>query len=678
MSDAGNHTTPVLRHALEQIRGRFSTEHERFVLFTTFNFSAPFFEANVLPLLVGDTTDDLQGAAEVRHAINDELGRAKCLVVCDHSTAPEPKGGMRYALLPVGLDRGRFHPKLMLMAGTLADTGEKGLWLFVASGNLTLSGWALNREIVGTTPVTPQHAGALLPLLDWLLERAQRQYEVEGADRIEEEGETRRILTELIAALGDPERLVPQTADLPTLHLALPFAGAPREGLLDRLKGPTPWQAATIVSPYWSHVDRLVARLGVGTCRFVPSINTDGRYRFPLATLNGAPAALRGFRRFRHDGERYTHAKAILLEAADQARVLCIGSANFTSAALLARDEARAAGALANVEAMLRYDLRGAADPWRNAFEALDEERLATPDTDQDEDGAPPLPPFLAEVLCKWDTHHFHTRLELLGDAAIRDVELRVDAEVVRYPALSAGRRETATLPFSGTQPVRAFFVAYTAPDGTRVTFPGLVTQANAMPDELGYQPRPRLGKVLDLLRGLGADEPEGRTRERVNLGLGGDGEEDTGEASFDFFGLFQGTWRLVQYYAKPNADGTMRDPYDPHAWHGITTLYRAVVEQPALSAEDRIGRYVQLREIEVVLGQLALLSDHGTFPFHTELGAQLATLRAEMRDLLGASAAFRKTFGAASAERVDRFLDWFRQEIAKSVATERESADAR
>jgi hypothetical protein len=98
-------------------------------------------------------------------------------------------------------------------------------------------------------------------------------------------------------------------------------------------------------------------------------------------------------------------------------------------------------------------------------------------------------------------------------------------------------------------------------------TFRGLVTQVNALPDELGYQPRPRLKKILELLRGLNPDAPDSKARERAALGLGGgDGEEEPAEPTFDFFGLFQGTWKLLEYYQKPGSAGENRDPYDKQA----------------------------------------------------------------------------------------------------------------
>ena len=135
-----------MRDAFQSIIDRFEPNGERLVLFTTFNFHPGFFESNVL--LCWPAIRWPIWPAYRRHAINEELKKIRVLVVNDRSTLPEPKGDMRYGCLSVGLRKGRFHPKLMLMAGTLKDSGQPGLWLFIGSGNLTLSGPATAKSLV--------------------------------------------------------------------------------------------------------------------------------------------------------------------------------------------------------------------------------------------------------------------------------------------------------------------------------------------------------------------------------------------------------------------------------------------------------------------------------------------------------------------------------------------------
>ncbi|MGF6644312.1 hypothetical protein [Paraburkholderia sp. GAS82] len=670
MSAAPAKIDHVMRGTLEHIRDRFSTDHPRYVLFTTFNFVSQFFEANVLPLLVGDTVDELKGTSETRYVINEDLSVIKCLVACDHSTCPEPKGDMRYGLLPVGLPEGRFHPKLMLMAGTLKQTQEKGLWLSVGSGNLTLSGWAVNREVVGMTAVARQHADELRPLLAWLASQAERHFASTGGQPHEEEGDVRAILAALLEALSDASQLAPDSSDMPTLHLSLPFERDTRHSLLNTLKGSRPWRSATVVSPYWSGVETLAQRLGVEECLFVPSLNTDGKYRFPVETLSASPGYRRGFRKFSKDGERYTHAKALMLEDANEARVLCIGSANFTQAAMLAPQ----GQSLANVEAMLRYELKNAPDLWNRQFQPLDEGELAPSEPGQDEDNAPPLPPFEAIVLCDWRARVFCAQLTITSDQSIRDIVLRADGFEHPFAVTPAGETQVMPpLPFKGAQPVRSFSVAYTSGKDDTATFRGLVTQVNALPDELGYQPRPRLKKVLELLRSLNPDASDGKMRERAALGLGGgDGEEEPAEPTFDFFGLFQGTWKLLEYYQKPGSAGKKRDPYDKQAPYGATNLYRAIALQPATTPEEKIGRYIQLTEMRDVVGRLDATGQYVSSPsLRKDIDEKIDELHEDMVSLLGNSPSFISMFGTATPERIKDFLGWFHREISKEISQE-------
>ncbi|MFM0741591.1 hypothetical protein PQQ51_30515 [Paraburkholderia xenovorans] len=656
---------PVMRATLEHIRDRFSTDHPRHVLFTTFNFSSRFFEANVLPLLVGDNVSDLEGASETRYAINEDLNTVKCVVVCDRSTCPEPKGDMRYGLLPVGLARGRFHPKLMLMAGTLKDTKKQGVWLSVGSGNLTLSGWAINREVVGMTAVTSSHAQVLRPLLKWLQDEAARQFEFAGNAGYQEEGDVRDILTALHAALDDANPFPPHTPATPTLHLSLP-QGYGESAMLHALKGGSRWRMATIVSPYWSAVDTLVQALDVEQCRFVPSLTADGLYRFPRDTLDLTRHAFAGFR---EDGERYTHAKALLLHNEKQ-QVLCIGSANFTQAAMLTAQNQK----LTNVEAMLRYELHDAPDPWKTVLRPLDDPPFAQ-DGENEEEEAPPLPPFDATVLYDWKASEFRARLTLTSDVPVSDIVLSIGGRGHCFNAAVAGQPQVITQPHKGAQPVRSFSVTYRLGQGEPMIFRGLITQVNADDDQLGYQPRPRLNKVLELLRGLNPGASDRKTKERTLSDLAdgpGDGEEIPADPTFDFFGLFQGAWKLLEYYQTPGSPGATRDPYDKLAPYGAVTLYRAITAQAAETHEEKIGRYIQLSEMADIVERLDRTTNAALREtLRDDIKAEIAVLHREMMCLLGKSESFRSMFGEATRERVEGFLDWFRKEIGREVSSQ-------
>jgi hypothetical protein len=658
----------VMRETLEFMRDQFSSDDERYVLFTTFNFTPQFFETNVLPLLAGDTLDETGASQETRYALNDELSRIHCLVACDRSTAPEPKGDLRYGLLPVGLPRGRFHSKLILMAGTLKDTGIPGIWLSAGSGNISLSGWALNREVVSATPVTRQHAGELLPLLDWLVEQAERQLQNAAADA-KEEGQGRQVLRHLVAFLGNDAALAAHLPGMPTLHVALPAAR--RGALLDSLTQGRKWNRATIVSPYWSDVHGLVRRLDVAERRFVPSLSHAG-YRFPVSAGADVERTAWSFAKF--GDERYTHAKALLLEDSTGAVVLCVGSANFTAAAL---GEPGGLG-LSNIEAMLRHELSDVPESWRE-LRPLDEADLAEPSAEDEEDGAPPLPPFDASVFHDWEAGTFGGHITIDSGADLADLELEVAGRVMRFASTCGLRQELKPFKSRCTIPLRTFRVNWRDADGTVRSYRGLVLQVNAQDEQLQYQPRPQLDKVIEFLRGLNPALSEEELRKRGARGRGesgGDGEDGGVEPSFDFFGLFQATWKLREHYSKVVKDGIPRDPFDSLATHSLTTLHRAIALQPGFTAEELIGRYVQLTEVRELLASFARSGVHPPQGCACNVAAveeDIARLTERIRELLAESPSFLSAFGSAGKGQVEAFLGWFNEEMKKEVSAHAE-----
>ncbi|PYD88291.1 hypothetical protein DNF23_33880 [Pseudomonas syringae pv. pisi] len=657
MSEQKQKQAAVMRDAFQSVVDRFEPDSDRLVLFTTFNFVPRFFEANILPLVVGDAVTDLAGVSETRHAINEELKKTRCLVVCDRSTRPEPKGEMRYGLLSVGLPHGRFHPKIMLMAGKLKDTGASGLWLFVGSGNLSLSGWAINREIVGVTPVARQHARELEPLLAWILEQAEHQLGARVDMR--EEGDTRVLLEELLAHVRAEDRLHPGYAGMPSLHLALPFGQ--RDDLLAALTAGRQWSRATVVSPFWSDVDNLVDRLGVESCEFVPSLTRDGKYAFPVSSLAEQQECQYTFGKFGDD--QYTHAKALLLQDTDGQKVLCIGSANFTSAAL----RRAVAPAVSNVEAVLRYELSPGANPWP-PFASLDRAQLDDAAGMAEAEQPPPLPPIDASVYYDWLAGEFGGRLEVLDNRARMDVVLEVAGMSHTFAAQPGLSQALPAMPKRCIRPVRSFSVRWGPADGGTASYFGLVTQVNATPDQLQYKPRPRLDKILELLRSLNPEIGDEEMRARAARGRGeggGDGEQDVEGASFDYFGLFHATWKLRDYYRRLAAGSHPAAPFDPVSPYSVTTLYRAITLQPAQTLEARIGRYIHLAEVA------ALVDEFGRAGVNPPEGSPCRDIGVEMTDLvkpiqeaLGHSETFRGMFGGSDQRQVEAFLAWFHSEM--------------
>jgi len=667
---------PLMRSALEKMLKEFKEGKPELVLFTTFNFSASFFEANILPLMAGNSVEEIKGNSEARAELNAALEQVRTLVICDRSARPEPKGDFRYGLMPVGLEKGRFHPKIILMSGILADTGNRGLWLSVGSGNLSLSGWAVNREIVGTTPVAAKHLPELQALLGWLLGEAERRIDwivtaeppTLGSDpSVLEEGGSRNILKALIESSN--QYCIPdeEAADLPSLHLSLPLSAEsmgppPKMTLLSELTGGRSWKRATVVSPFWADVPTLVKELQVEHCRFVPSLRPDGKYSFPFGTL---PEETNGnnrhsFLKFREDSDRYTHAKAILLEDGEE-RVLCAGSANFTTAALM-----NGSGVLSNVEAVLRYSI-AKGDPWGTLFAGLADDQVSDDHLDE---GSPQLPPFDAEVVCDWRQKKFFCRFRVHKGESIKTASLEVGGHLTLLETTPEKEKRCECL-FKGPLPVRNFFVIYSWASGESIRYQGLVTQLNAADDDLGYRPRPRLSKVLELLRSLDPEQSESGVR--CKAGQTGDADDDDDgsfEPSFDFFSYFQATYKMRNYYAHhPELD-----PFLESAPQGIPVLFRAVALQPTENAPSQIERYVQLAELLETLEEFkqhrgdSQESDQGGAILHLQnsIEEEICKLEPVISALMADSSTFKGIFGhgGGTSKKVQDFLDWFRQEL--------------
>lgn len=637
---------PLMRATIQHIVQQFDPQHEMHVLFTSFTFSSRFFEANVIPLLLGEDLEEFQGGEAIRQEMNQRLKQVRCVVACDRSANPEPKGDLRYGLLPVRLRYGRFHPKIMLISGALRNGGQ-GLWLSVGSGNLTLSGWGINREVVAATRVTSQHAESLKPLLQWLREQVRQLL---PAERGEEEGQVDATLLALQKALGNRSRLAGTLAGTPSLHLALPAevgGKAAARSLIDVVRSGKPWRKAIVASPYWSNAGSLMSQLSVEQCTFVPSKFGDD-VRFPMSSLSPAQRERSAFAIL--PGEQpFSHAKCIWLGHGDNDGVLYVGSANFTHAALCDN----AAPSLSNIEAMLRYEPMG----WPAALQAISPDRL-TVQPDDEEENAPPLPPFDAVLHYDWKAGAFGGQVFVPEGGTVRQPALTVAGLTVPLPSLAAGTHQLPPIAQRLVQPVRSFVITYRDDSNQSQNLRGLVIQVNAHDDQLGYEQPPVLKDLLaQLCAADPSDDPQQRTRRQARTVLDGDGEEIGVEPDFDFYALFQASWNLQQSFSAEKKQQTA------HRW--LVRLYRAINVQTAQSAQEQIGRFVQLAELQCAWDGLAasgfLAPDDADY---RHLAADLAGLRPEIEKLLRDPGALRERYGASDA--ATRFLDWFDSAMAE------------
>ncbi len=656
----------TMRATFEFMLKKFKGARPQQVLFTTFNYSADFFEDNVLPLLAGNSVEELKGISTVTANLNNTLEEIKTVVICDHSAKPTPKGNLRYGLMPVGLKKGRFHPKIILMSGELepskeSKTGGKGLWLSVGSGNLTLSGWAINREVVGNTKVVKKHKYELKMLLEWLQEKANHLFNNQSRN---EEGKVRDVLNTLLQSLEENSLETDEEDLYPDLFLAKPDH---RDGdLLKRLKGQKRWSKVTIVSPYWSGVAELLEIVKADNLFFVPSVRpTDGNYIFPRDTKNFNSL---NFKQYIKEPTRFTHAKAIFFENRDE-HYLCIGSANFTKAAMT-----NSSDSLNNIEMMLRYPV--SRNIWKNLFKELDHDKIAEPDSDEESEGAPLLPPFNIDVLYDWKNKKFIYNLEIYQPITFCSMEL--GGGCIKFdPKIGIKKGEK---PFSTQKPVKSYLVYYShsQKSTSNLVYRGLVQQIGAADDELGYLPQPKLQSVLDVLLRLNPNQKQKEIERRADRIGSGENHENE-EIEFDAFKFFQATFKLREFYKN-----TMSDPFSATAPQGIPILFRAISLQGTERPASKINKYIQLTELKDTINSvmskmdtpenneiIAIKKNGDKFIESSELDQIICNLEQEILGLLRESKTFVSMFGGDEKVGNDHcthaFIDWFKRNIEVS-----------
>ena len=155
--------TKTLRDALDELIGDITDIDA--LLFTTFGLSVEFFEDCVLGTLAFDeprlsSAHDVFGASEYCDEVN--LG-----IFYDANITEAIDKRVSFQSFPVFVDDGAFHPKVIVASGDV--DGERVIRLLVGSANLSLAGWAHNREIYATVDVDDASTAApLLALLKYL------------------------------------------------------------------------------------------------------------------------------------------------------------------------------------------------------------------------------------------------------------------------------------------------------------------------------------------------------------------------------------------------------------------------------------------------------------------------------------------------------------------------------
>lgn len=306
------------------------------LVFTTFGLDVEFFEDSVLgPLAVDQlklsSAQDVFGASEYCQETN--VG-----VFYDANATEAVEKRVTFQTHPVFLENGAFHPKVILVSGRTG--GERVVRLLVGSANLSLAGWAKNREIFATVEVTDAAtARPLLELLEFLVE-SQDQRAVELRERY---GPVLDHLSDVAQREAG--------ADSPRLHVTIPGR---TPSMMERLRERT-IDELTVYSPYFGKepFDYLRRACPDGTLRVVAAQDEDGRLPLPVSEVDELLASetsavkLARLPDTEGDGEyRFDHLKAYAWPGA-----LVVGSHNATEAALGTPD----GGGSQNVEVSVEF-----------------------------------------------------------------------------------------------------------------------------------------------------------------------------------------------------------------------------------------------------------------------------------------------------------------------------------
>jgi hypothetical protein len=378
------------------------------VVCTTFTFNPEFFENNVLPLFFGiDNSDEFLR----RQLVNSALLSTDVAVFHDQND-PSPKtgskGAYRYQTATIGLKKGFFHPKNIIIGGV--DTqGNPLVLISAASANLTLAGWGKQMEVFGAVRLDSA--------------RHQSVEEVRGFLHFLEKGSRGMIpsitkVLKLLSSLRDLPRT--ETDDKEVCFLGL-SNGATFQSRLKKQREVHRWDTLIAISPYWSE---LAAQLEQFRCHeyiLVPTMTEPekGKTIFTLTSAQlktarkrigeNCPINTMDFKADRSSPWAFRHAKAYFILKGDIVRV-GIGSCNFTRA-----------GFSENVESMVIFN--DTKRLFRKILSELKEIRITEANSTAVEEEAPEHLPFRIMVTYDWKKREYQIVYEpdnrSIGNAAL-------------------------------------------------------------------------------------------------------------------------------------------------------------------------------------------------------------------------------------------------------------------
>ena len=321
-----------IRSVLKSVFDSYSEVKD--LVFTTYDFDPDFFEEHIISYLMG--SDKKATTIGELNAINQWVAEHKVAVYYD---ARALKAGSSMITLPVYPKRikgGVFHPKVIVIYGFKGH--KESVHLIVSSCNLTVSGFGRNKEAFSCIEVRSQSvAYCLLGFLNWICENEDNGPDEDG----KRHGELRSYLrsrgfnsstnVEFFWNCGNGK----DTFEKRILQINK-----------DECKGKG---KICIVSPYFDEdgpSDLLNSISGKADVKIYPAVDR-GRYNITkkdyltlkqdgvsFAELSDTDTKSKKAKRTKQKlQKRFVHAKIISI-----GRYVCVGSYNFTSAALKGRN----------------------------------------------------------------------------------------------------------------------------------------------------------------------------------------------------------------------------------------------------------------------------------------------------------------------------------------------------
>ena len=641
----------TIRMALEEMLSLYGDTGPNQILFTTFNLNTKFFEQNVLPLCCGFKAEHIKNHTISKESLNQALEKIKVVVAFDCSTQPEQKDHLKYGLLPVCMNNGRFHPKIVIMHG-YDESGVEKTSISISSANLSFAGWCLNREIIGWCELDQTNNVEVIGLLNWLREKSESLYDVGD----EEDCQIRKFLSDLIKSVESTvASKLNQKEYVPEIYIQLPHSD---DSLVNRLSLKRKWESVTIMSPYWQGIAQTAQAFSAKNISFVPTVDNFGKYVFPLTEFKTT-----GWKEYisskiffcrNWQSDRFTHAKSYILSSNEMKRV-CIGSANCTGPGLLKQGETR------NVEAMLVWD--DLSDRIRiPKLSELKEDMIADEESGKTGSAPPPLLPFEVAVLINWLEMLIVCRFRFFPGKKIDNVVLKIGSNKRRITEDTWN--VPIKIPFSSGRRIRTFTVDYYENDKPRI-FKGIVLNINANDITLGYAQKIPIDIILEELR-----EFRKKIKRRRKNGSENDDDnprldtevEELENSQFDFFGMYQGLYNLETYFE----NNPLENGFTGYGLTSLPRIYDAVINDLNDTPRARIRKYMLLTELLNIVLQHPTSDEKNAFL--DKIQSELSALKSDVITLLAESPALTSRLRSKkrSKSAAKAFEHWFAMEAKR------------